>query len=254
MSRWLSRLLIAFVAAVIAAGLWRHYQPPDLELAFPAGEIVIGVDGSFPPFALDEGGGLAGLDIELAEALGAEIGLPVRFVNIGYYALYDALISGRVDMLAAGLRIDPARMAAIHYSQPYFDNGWVLAWAADERLDAGDLDGVAVAYEYASGADSLVRAWTAAGRAITQMPYELPAYALDAVRLGQAQAALVDLITLRQYARRHESWQYQQRRLTSQPYAIALRKDRVDAAKLLERAMCALKERGELARLLRAWL
>lgn len=253
MKRLAALLIIAVTMAGLLAALWRHYAPPDRELAYPAGQIVIGVDGSFPPFALDSGGELSGIDIELGSAIAREIGLPVRFVNIGFYALYDALISGQVDLLIAGLRIDPARMDALRYSEPYFDNGYVLVSAADANIKLSDLARKAVAYEYASGADSLTKQW-AAQQAITRMPYELPSHALDALRFGQADAALVDVISLRHYVRRHTDWQYRRRFVAREPYAIALRKDRPDAWKLLRRALATLKDSGELAKILDTWL
>ena len=98
----------------------------DRAEAFPRGEIVIGIDASYPPFAIDEGGTLTGLDIDVAEAIATEIGLPARFVNIGYYGLYDALISGKVDLLISALRVEPSRMADVLYTRHYFDNGLVL--------------------------------------------------------------------------------------------------------------------------------
>ena len=104
----------------------RHYWPPNRALAFPRGTIIVGIDASNPPFALDDGASLQGLDVDLSSAVAAEIGLPLRFVNIGYYGLYDALISGEVDLLVSALRIDPNRMEDVRYSLPYFGNGLVL--------------------------------------------------------------------------------------------------------------------------------
>ena len=60
---------------------------------------------------------MKGLDIELGEAIAAEIGLPVRFVNIGFYGLYDALRTGEVDLLIAALLVDPARTEDVRYSR-----------------------------------------------------------------------------------------------------------------------------------------
>ncbi len=253
MKRRAAMLVIALPVAVMLAALWRQYAPPDRDLAFPTGQIIIGIDGSFPPFAHDEGGTLSGIDIDLGRAIAKEIGLPVRFVNIGYYALYDALISSQVDLLAAGLRIDPARMDAVRYSDPYFDNGYVLVSAADSAIKPSDLKGRAVSFEYASPADSLTREW-AAEQAIKRMPYELPSHALEALRIGQADAALVDVISLRQYAQKNAQWGYQRQFVTREPYAIALRKDRLDAWKLLRSALATLKDSGKLARILETWL
>ena len=201
-------IAVAAAAALMLALLFiRRSAPPDIKRAFPAGEIVVGVDASFPPFALDDGETLRGLDIGLAQAIAAELGMQVRFLNIGFYALHDALISGRVDLLISALRIDPARMDDLRYTGSYFDNGLVIARAADApHSTLASLANPRIAYEYASSADAEIRAWEEEDRAIQRLPYELPEYALDALRYGLADAAIVDATTLRLYQSAHSGW------------------------------------------------
>lgn len=251
----LAMLALGAIVAAALVALIRHAAPPDVRTAFPAGEIVVGVDGSFPPFALDDGETLQGLDIDLARAIARDIDLPARFLNIGYYALHDALISGRVDLLISALRVDPARMDDLRYTASYFDNGFVLITDADDshaNFDA--LKDARIAYEYASGAESLIRDWEADGRQLMRRPYELPQYALDALRLEQADAAIVDATTFRLYQSAHMDWSAKSEFISHDPYAIALRIDRVDAWKLVDSALAALKESGELAKIIDRWL
>ena len=254
-SRYLTIPIAAALAAVLAAVLIPLERTPNVSSAFPAGEIVVGVDASFPPFALDDGETMLGLDIDLAGAIAAELNLPVRFSNIGYYALHDALISGQVDILVSALRIDPARMDDLRYTQSYFDNGLVLVRAADAPAsDIKSLAGARIAYEYASSADGQVRAWEADGQSIAKLPYELPQYALDALRLGLADAAIVDATTLRLYLGAQREWQVRYERLTHEPYAIAVRIDRAHARQLVDGALETLIESGKLARIVDKWL
>ncbi len=250
----LSSKVVAVAIAVLLAAVWRHYQPPNRDIAFPAGEIRIGVDGSYPPFAFDEAGSLTGLDIELGEAIAAEIGLPVRFVNLSFYGLYDALKTGAVDLLIAALRVDQARTAHVRYTEAYFDDGLVLVSASDNQsISAEALSNTAIAYEYASRADSQIGLWEGDGQEIARRPYELSTYALDALRLGQAEAALVDATTLRLYVRERREWQHQHQFVSREPYAIAVRIDRDEVFKLVDRALSTLKESGEIARIVTKW-
>jgi len=254
-ARYLAIPLAAALAAAITVFLLRPDRTPSIRSAFPAGEIVIGVDASYPPFALDDGDTVRGLDIDLAGALAAELNLPVRFLNIGFFALHDALISGQVDILVSALRIDPARMDAVRYTRSYFDNGLVLVWAADDPIsDISSIANARIAYEYASSAEGQVRAWEEDGQSITRLPYELPQYALDALRLGQADAAIVDGITMRLYDKNQVGWTPRYEHLTHEPYAIAARIDRADAWQLVDAALESLIESGELARIIDKWL
>ena len=251
----LALLTATLSAALFAILLIRDSSAPDSDKAFPAGEIVVGVDASFPPFALDDGTTVRGLDIDLATAIAAELGIAIRFENIGFYALYDALKSGRVDLLISALRVDRARMDDVRYTQSYFDNGLVIVTPADApETDINSLANARIAFEYASSADAQVRAWGEEGRAIKRLPYELPEYALDALQLGQADAAIVDATTLRLYQRERTNSTSQSEYITSDPYAIAARIDRLDAWHLVNSALTALKERGEIATIIDKWL
>ena len=252
--RILRGMTVALPLLVLAVGIARHYQPPDPAVAFPAGAIVIGVDASFPPFAYDDGGQLRGLDIDLGLALAREIGLPARFVSISFNGLYDALISGKVDLLISALRVEPARREDVRYTQAYYDNGLVLVSARGAALNHGELAGRRIAFEYASSADSRIRAYERDGARIEKRPYELPAHALDALRFGQADGALTDATTFRLYARGQEEWQPETEYVTHDPYAIAVRIDRAEAGKLVDNALSALKDGAELARIKATWL
>jgi len=261
--RWLKRpaatglalLALALAAVTAILVLIPQATPPDAKAAFPTGEIVVGVDASFPPFALDNGATVAGLDIDLASAIARELDLPVRFLNISFYALHDALISGQVDLLISALRVDPARMDDLRYTQSYFDNGLVLVTAAaNSKAEIDALANARIAYEYASSAESLLRDREDDGTSLAPLPYEMPQHALDALRLGIADAAIVDATTLRLYQRGREDWTASYSYLTSDPYAIALRIDRAEAWKLVEGALAALKESGELVTIIKRWL
>ena len=229
--------------------------PPDRQRAIPTGTIRIGVDASYPPFALDADGELRGLDIDLAAAVAREIGLPVQYRNLSFYGLYDALISGEVDVLVSALPIDAARMDDARYSSAYFNNGLVLV-AADgaAAVDVKNLAGKRIAIEYASSTDSILHTWQADAGTIQRLPYELPDYALDALRLGQADAALVDNVSYRLYQRGRRGWVSTSQFITVDPYAIALRRDNHDAWQLVEAALEQLRANGELARLIANWL
>ena len=187
-------------------------------------------------------------------ALAREIGLPARFVSISFNGLYDSLISGKVDLLISALRVEPARRDDVRYSQPYYDNGLVLASMPGGALQLNALAGARIAYEYASSADSQIRAWERAGIRIEKRPYELPAYALDALRFGQAAGALVDATTYRLYAKTQRDWRANVDFVAHDPYAIAARLDRSDAWQLVDSALSALKASGELARIVATWL
>lgn len=225
------------------------------EEAFAHGEIRIGIDGSYPPFAIDINSELTGIDIELGKALAQHLNMPVRFINMGFDGLYDALISDRVDLLIAALIYDPARTRDVLYTQPYYDNGLVLL-SNPERgiLSPERLAGHKLALEYGSSADSMAQRWLRRFEPFKILPYERPLYALASLRLGQADAALVDATSYFIYQREQQNWRVTFQYVTHAPYVMAVHIDKQDTLKLVNQALSELKKTGIVDAILQQWL
>ncbi len=251
----LIRLLSVF-ALVFALALIRRVTeappPPPREL-FPSGELRVGVDPGNPPFATFDGDSLAGLDIDLARELGARLGLPVRFVPLGFDGLYDALKADQVDALVAGLLIDLTRLKDVHYSQPYFNAGLVLV-SDNGLIRMEDLPGHSLAYEFGSEADTEARTWLRRILPFETRPYELPRDALDAARLGDADAALVDAVSARLYLRDHRDWHAAVNSVTDNLYAIATQSRRPEISVAINDALQSIIDDGTLTSIIDRWL
>lgn len=262
-SRKLDWLLILTVLNVWIWGLslftlnlrWKNHPLPLPQTyeAFPYGELRVGIDPSYPPFAIDNNGDLAGFEVDLARAIADTIDVPLRLVPLGYDGLYDAIRADRVDVVISTLPVDPSRMAAVRYTDPYFNNGYVLV-ATDTPPDDDALQGREIAHEYGSEADTLVRTLSRRIGEIDAMPYELPTYALDAVRLGEAETAVVAAIDYHQYRNQYPQWDAAHRYLTDLHYAAAVRIDRVSTWRRIDHALDALRRSGELEAIRRRWL
>jgi ABC-type amino acid transport substrate-binding protein len=221
-------LSISGFSALLGFYFWYKNRPPTVQEAFPSGTMLVGVDASFPPFAVDNGESVFGLDIDLGKAIAEEIGVPVRFVTMGYDGLYDSLIAGQVDVVISALLVNPARTRDIRYTRAYFDNGLMLVTTSPDIQTMDDLPSYRLALEYGSSAHSEANRWLQRLLPFELRPYELPTYALDSLRLGEADAALVDTTTYWLYLAEHPEWETDSYRVTHAFYAIAVRYDRED--------------------------
>ena len=243
-------LLIGLVSAALVIWLAQRAVPPVI---FPYGELRVGVDPSSPPFAAIGENGLFGLEIDLARELGARLGLPVRFVPLGFDGLYDALKTDQVDALIAGILIDDTRLNDIHYSQPYFDAGLVLV-SSREISDMSQLPGHRLAFEFGSEADSEARTWMRRVLAFETLPYERQQDALDSVRLGDADAALVDSISTRLYLNNHSDFHAEFHQVTNAPYAIATQARRPETSVVVRATLQMMIDDGTLDAIIDYWL
>ncbi|MCU0495896.1 MAG: ABC transporter substrate-binding protein [Anaerolineae bacterium] len=232
-----------------------HYSPPTLAELFSTGEIRIAVDASYPPFAVATADNLYGLDIDLGDEIGRRVGMPVRFINMGYDGLYDSLQTGQTDLIISALLVDQFRMGDVLYTREYFNAGLLLISRADNPLLWMDqLTGRTLAYEFGSLADIEARLWSRRIDQFEQRPYELPEYALDSVRLGISDAAVVDAITGRLYLRNHQDWKAYTVYVSYMPLAIAVRIDRLFVWELIDETLEEMKADGTLETLIARWL
>jgi arginine/lysine/histidine transporter system substrate-binding protein len=245
------------LAGVLFSIRWNAIERlgPPLRQLFPYGELRIGVDASNPPFAVATADDLFGLEIDLGRALAERIGIPVRFVNMGYDGLYDSIRADQVDIVISTLTIDPLRTRDVLYTREYFNAGMLLV--SDAARPISSMDGLgnhSLAFEFGSDADSYSRLWLRRILPFERQPYELPQYALDAVRLGHADAAFVDATSTRLYLRNHHDWQAAVSDITYNPYVIAARIDRWDMWAKVNITLQQLADDGTLQTIINNWL
>jgi len=249
------RLITLFlaVAVLLPAWLvdWVEQQVPPLESSV----LRIGIDPSVPPFAYYEGQDVVGFEIDIARALAAELGLEVQWMALGFDGLYDALRADAADILIASMSPDPLRTNDALYTNAYFDAGLVLVSSADDRFNhMSDISGRMLSYAFGSHAHAESDRWQRRVAPYTTLPFELPKHALDAVRMGHANAALVSSTDARLYLRQHPEWDAYLAFITQQPYVIAVNPRLRRLPEAINAALDILEADGTLAMLLRRWL
>ena len=91
------------------------------------GKLIVGIQGDNPPWGfVTSSGKQEGLDADIAELYGKELGVPVEFVALEVNNRIPALTTGRVDLLFATMAMLPERAKVVQFSQPYVANTIVL--------------------------------------------------------------------------------------------------------------------------------
>jgi len=258
------RVILAMVglAAVCLAAWWalaRLGQEAEDETwarIQEEGVMRVGLDPSWPPFEyVDEDGQIVGFDVDLAREIGRRLGVEVELVNVGFDALYDALQMGRFDAIVSALPYDPARTKDVAYSTSYFNAGQVLVVRAEEGEIKGakDLAGRRLGVEWGSEGDAQARKLQKKIEGLTLRPYMAPEEALQALKDGQVDAALVDAVSALQFIGREGGVKIVGHPLTDELYVIAVRSKSHALLKAINEALAEMKEDGALARLRERW-
>ena len=107
------------------------------EAAAPAKEekvLRVGTNPTFAPFEFQAKGSndLTGFDIDLAKALGKQMGYKVELVNLGFDGLIPALSTGNIDLAVSGMSITEERKNAVDFCDPYYTSGLIVLVRPDE--------------------------------------------------------------------------------------------------------------------------
>ena len=83
--------------------------------------FVLCVESSFAPFVFWDDNHLVGIDIEMAEAIAAELKRPLIIKIVPFIDVIPLVESGAADMGASGISITPERQERVLFSVPYED-------------------------------------------------------------------------------------------------------------------------------------
>ncbi len=146
-SRFIKLALGTLLAITLIVGCGSEKEMSALEKIKEAGVITVGTSPDYPPFeSIDDKGNIIGFDIDLARAVAAELGVEVKFVNMGFDSIITAVKSGQINVGISSFSINEERKASIDFSVPYLISSQVVVIQKDSGLKAvEDLAGKRVA-------------------------------------------------------------------------------------------------------------
>jgi polar amino acid transport system substrate-binding protein len=134
-------LAVATATAVSAGAAWAQDA------------LRIGTEGAYPPFNMvNENGNLHGFDIDITNALCAEMGRTCIFVVQDWDGIIPGLLANKYDAIVASMSITEERKKAVDFTNKYWTNKLQFVAPKDEDLDisAEGMDGMAVGAQRAT--------------------------------------------------------------------------------------------------------
>ncbi len=191
-----------------------------------------------------------GFEVEIAEALGRELGEPIQFVQYEFGSLLPGVERGDLDFAMNGLEITPDRLARVRFSRPYYVYRLQLVARADElrfdRLEACPQCVVGTLGDTA--AERLLDA-----RGVGKRVYDGQAEPYRDLGLSRIDAVLLDLPVATYWARPDPKLRFVGAPFARGEYGLVFRKDREALALRFDAAIERLAQRGELERIYRKW-
>ncbi len=88
-----------------------------------AAEMKVCVEGAYPPMSMmNEKGEIVGMDIDITNALCAEIGMDCPLVKTDWDAMIPSLMEGKCDAIIASMSITPEREQIVAFTDKYLQS------------------------------------------------------------------------------------------------------------------------------------
>lgn len=128
--RKLRNIVMAAVTACL--GFASAAQADEMDEILKRGELRVAVQTQGAPVSfVNKNGERTGLAVELAKMMAEDLGVKVTFQDYDWKGLIPALLSGKVDMIAADMTPTPQRAAQLLFSRPMFYQETVAVVAKD---------------------------------------------------------------------------------------------------------------------------
>jgi His/Glu/Gln/Arg/opine family amino acid ABC transporter permease subunit len=109
-----------------------------LERVRAAGRLRIGIDATYPPFGIAEGGEFSGFDVDIGRAVARELGVRAELVNASFDGVFPALQNGGFDVVISAVTITPERAETLLFSDPYIAAGQQIVAREDAAIASLD--------------------------------------------------------------------------------------------------------------------
>lgn len=106
----------------------------------PALNIRIATEGAYPPFNLTNAdGSLGGFDVDIANALCAQMQANCDIVAQDWDGIIPGLLAKKYDAVIAGMSITAERQEKVDFTEPYFANTMVWLTGNDSGFDPANI-------------------------------------------------------------------------------------------------------------------
>ncbi len=215
--------------------------------------VRIGTEASYPPFAYTTAdGNLTGFEIDLGNALCAEMKVECEWMPVDFDGLIPGLVAGKYDTIMASMSITPERKQRIQFSEKYYQTPPAVAVPNDSTITEATVEGMDGALVGAqAGATHAVFAEDVLTKSEVSLYPTADEYKLD-LESGRLDAVVDDVVVLSEWLDSDDGncckllgTMAAIPEIHGEGVGVGVRKSDQDLADLFSKAVIALRENGK---------
>ena len=208
------------------------------------GDLKMITEATFPPYEFLRGHEIVGIDVEICRAVAEKLGKGFKCETVDFDSVIPAVISGKADLAAAGITVTEDRKRNVDFSEPYVRTGIVVIYGKAAGYSGPEqLKGRRVGVQAGTTSEAYVL------EQLGQEPERSrsPAEAVAALKAGRVDFVIADVDPARNCIKGEDALATSDF-LTSEEYAVALRKGRPELLKAVNETIAEAKADGRLAK------
>ena len=216
------------------------------------GTLVMGTNAEFPPFEYrDDKGEIDGFDVAVAKEIAKEIGVELKIEDMAFDSLINALKSGKVDFVAAGMSVTPERQENVDFSDQYYTASQKIIVRKDNTEIKGkdDLEGKRIG----------VQEGTTGDLEASEITDKISRFkkGIDAVmdlKNGKIDAVIIDANPAKVFVDKNDDLMILDEQFMEEDYAIAVDKGNKELLDVINKVISDLKKSGKFDELVEQYI
>lgn len=250
MKKWLALLLVAALSICMLAACSGDGDTADETTAATddaqttAAEdekddsvLVMATNAQFPPYEyIDDDGNYAGIDVDIMTEVAKKLGRTLKVEDMEFDSIIPAVTSGKADVGAAGMTVDPEREESVDFSVSYATGRQVIIVKNDSDITGpDDLEGKTVGVQSGTTGDIYV---SDDGKATVEK-YKSGFEAVQSLLQGKVDAVVIDNEPAKVFVSENEGIKILDTDYVLEEYALCVAKGNTE---LLDQINTAIEE------------
>ena len=209
-----------------------------------ADKVKMITEATFPPYEFLRGHEIVGIDVEICRAIAQKLGREFSCETVDFDSVIPAVISGKADLAAAGITITEDRKKNVDFSVPYVKTGIVVIYKKSVGFTGAEqLKGKKIGVQGGTTSETYVL------NELKQEPERSrsPAESVAALKSGRVEFVIADIDPAKNCVKGEPDLAISDF-ITSEEYAIAIKKGQPELLKTINETIAEIKADGRLAK------
>ena len=216
-----------------------------------SGKLTMATEATFPPYEYYDGDAIVGIDVEVAQAIAAKLGMELEVTDIAFDSIIPGIQTGKYDMGMAGMTVTDERKEQVNFSDSYATGVQVVIVKDDSPITSVDdlfADGASTVVGTQAGTTGFIYATSDiedAGLG-TVKSFGKTTDAVEALKNGQVDCVILDNEPAKALVAANEGLHILDTEYAVEDYAIAIAKENTDLLEKVNKALAELTADGTL--------